>query len=276
MNVGIIGLGLIGGSLARDLTSAGWRVAGSDADRASLDAAMNSGAVQAELADEPGALDLVVVAVPVRSALDVVRRLGERIPQEATTVVTDVGSTKRSVIEAAVAAGVGRRFVGGHPMAGDDRSGWTAARAGLFRDARVWLCPAPGVEDFAVRRVERLWSAVGGRIERIDPAAHDRRMALASHLPQVTASALAAALHAAGVAPGDLGPGGRDTTRLAGSDPEMWSDIVLDNRDEIRPAITALIESLRALQLGMHNGDRDVVRTWLGAASRWTGRVPAD
>lgn len=275
MNIGIIGLGLIGGSLARDLSNAGWRVAGSDADRASLAAAMDSGAVQAELADEPGELDLIVIAVPVRSALDVVRQIGERIPESAGTVVTDVGSTKRSVIEAAVGAGLGRRFVGGHPMAGDDRSGWATARSGLFRGAPVWLCPAPGAKDFAVRRVERLWAVVGGRTERIDPAAHDRRMAFASHLPQVTASALAAAMDAAGVAPGDLGPGGRDTTRLAGSDPDLWSDIVLDNCDELRPAVAALIERLRALQRGMDSADRRAVRTWLAAAGTWSGRVPA-
>lgn len=276
MTVGIIGLGLIGGSLARDLTRAGWRVAGSDTDPASLGAAMDSGAVQAELPDDPGTLDLIVIAVPVRSALDVVRQIGERIPEGARAVVTDVGSTKRSVIETAVAAGIGRHFIGGHPMTGDDRSGWTAARPGLFRDAPVWLCPAPGAKEFAVRRVETMWSVVGGRTERIDPAAHDRRMAFASHLPQVTASALAAALAAAGVTPGDLGPGGRDTTRLAGSDPEVWADIVLDNGDELRPAIAALIERLGALQHGIDSADGRALRTWLEAASRWSGRVPAD
>lgn len=273
MKVGIVGLGLIGGSLARDLTAAGWRVGGADTDRATLDAAMDSGAVRAAL-DEPRALDLIVIAVPVRSALDVVRQLGERIPEDATTVVTDVGSTKRSVIEAAVAAGIGRRFVGAHPMAGDDRSGWPAARTGLFRDAPVWLCPAPGADDSAVRRVEELWSVVGGRTACIDPAAHDRRMAFASHLPQVTASALAAALGTVGISFDDLGPGGRDATRLAASDPDLWSDIVLDNSDELEPAIAALVESLRALQRGLDGDDRAVVRGWLAAARRSSGRVP--
>lgn len=273
MNVGIVGLGLIGGSLALDLTRAGWRVTGSDRDPAILRAAMDAGAVQAELGDDPCVLDLIVIAVPVRAAVTAVRRLADRIPDEARTVVTDVGSTKRSVIAAAVAAGLARRFVGAHPMAGDDRSGWSAARPGLFRDAPVWLCPADGAEDVAIRRVERLWSAVGGRTERIDPAAHDRRMALASHLPQVTASALARALQAGGAAPEDLGPGGRDTTRLAGSDPEMWSDIFLDNSDEILPAITSLIERLRALQQGLEAADEVALLDWLEAARSWRRRT---
>lgn len=275
MNVGIVGLGLIGGSLARDLTGAGWWVAGSDMDVASLDAAMEAGAVQAAL-DQAAALDLVVIAVPVRSALGVVRQLSDQLPEDATTVVTDVGSTKRSVIQAAVAAGIGGRFVGSHPMAGDDRSGWPAARSGLFRGARVWLCPAPGAEDLAVRRVERLWSTVGGRTERIDPAAHDRRMAFASHLPQMTASALAATLAGAGIRHSDLGPGGRDATRLAASDPNLWADIVLDNRDELESALAAQIEGLRALQRAMASGDPAAVRHWLGTARGWSGLVPTE
>lgn len=275
MNAGIIGLGLIGGSLALDLTRAGWRVTGSDRDPASLRAAIDAGAVQAELGDDPGALDLIVIAVPVLSALPIVRRLGDRIPEEAGTVVTDVGSTKRSVIAAAVAAGLGRRFVGGHPMAGHDRSGWSAARPGLFRDVRVWLSAAPDAADAAVRRVETLWTAVGGRTRRIDAVAHDQRMALVSHLPQVAASALAAVVATAGAGRDDLGPGGRDATRLAGSDPELWSDILLDNSPEILPAITALIDRLRALQHGIEAADEGAVLGWLQAGRSWGGADPA-
>lgn len=275
MNVGIVGLGLIGGSLARDLTDAGWRVTAADQDDETLRAAIDSGAVDAELDLEAQGLDLLVIAVPVRAALDVVRRLGGGPDGPSPPVVTDVGSTKRSVVDAAVAAGLGDRFIGGHPMAGDHRSGWSAARSGLFRGAPVWLCPAPGASPSAMRRVESLWAAVGAFTGTIDAAEHDRRLALTSHLPQAAASALAATLASAGLTPDDLGPGGRDVTRLAGSDPDMWTDILLDNADEVGPALDALADALRSLGHEITSGDDSAVRGWLDASRAWSASLPS-
>lgn len=269
MKVGIIGLGLIGGSLARDLSDAGWRVTGTDRDDDTLRAAIDSGTVQAELDEGVQPLDLIVVAVPVRSALDVVRRLGRGAPNPSSPVITDVGSTKRSVVDAAVAAGLSERFVGGHPMVGDHRSGWSAARSGLFRGAPVWLCPAPDASPSAVGRVESLWAAVGGRTRRIDAAEHDRRMSFTSHLPQATSSALAATLASADLTPDDLGAGGRDATRLAGSDTDVWADILLDNADEVGPALDALVDNLRGLRHGIASRDGAAIRDWLETARAW-------
>lgn len=245
-SVAIIGLGVMGGSLARDLAARGIRVLARDTDAAALAAARAEGVVAEELAgngDElPGELtaDAVVLAVPVRSVPALMRWLAPAVGHE--TLVTDLGSTKRSIVEAAEAAGLGDRFVGSHPIAGDERSGWAASRTGLYRGARVVLSPTATSRPEAVARAIDLWTAVDASTEVLDAAEHDRRLAWTSHLPQAAATALAVALAEAGFAPGDLGPGGRDTTRLAGSSPAMWTDIALDNAK-------ALIETLGSMEM---------------------------
>ena len=213
--VGIVGLGLMGGSLARDLAAAGWRVLGTDRDPAVEAAARDADIVAGPVAMAD--VDVLVLAVPVRAAPAWLHRLGPRLGPGAT--VTDVGSTKRSVVEAAEAAGLGPRFVGSHPMAGDHRSGWAASRTGLFRGAAVWLCPAHDAAPATLARIAGLWEAVGAEPRRIDAHDHDRLLARVSHLPQAAATALAAALARDGVVPDQLGPGGRGGRVGAGAPP---------------------------------------------------------
>lgn len=265
----VIGLGLIGGSVARDLASLGWRVWGADRCAGAVRGARDAGVAEGFAPDEgpPADVELVVVAVPVGGAPAVLRSVARWAPPGA--VVTDVASTKRSVLEAAGAAGLGARFVGSHPMAGDHRSGWDASRPGLFRGARVWLCPADEAGDDAVRRIRDLWIRLGADPAPIDAAAHDRRVAWASHLPQAAASALAAVLDGAAVARRELGPGGRDTTRLAGSDPGLWRDILMDNRDEVEPALEALIDELALFRRALQHGDDASLRALLAHARDW-------
>lgn len=264
--VGIVGLGLVGGSLARDLADAGWRVLGTDRDPAAEDAARAAGVIGGPL--ELDSLDVLVLATPVRATLDRIRQLAPQIHRG--TAVTDVCSTKASVVEVAEAAGLGARFVGSHPLAGDHRSGWAASRSGLFRGAVVWLSPAHGVDPSAVDRVEGLWQAAGARTRHIQPYAHDRLMARASHLPQTAATALAAALAQHDITPDQLGPGGRDMTRLAASDPDLWADILVDNSEQVARALAALIDELSRFHDAVRDLDDATIRSLLAAGRAWS------
>jgi len=267
--VAILGLGLVGGSLARDLHALGLRVLGHDRDAATLAAAVREGHVDVALTPDLSGIeeaDAVVLAVPVAADPALLRRVAAR-PGDA--MVTDVGSTKRSVLAAAGAAGLAHRFVGAHPLAGDHRSGWAASRADLFRGATVFLCPAPGSRPEALERADALWRSVGAEPRVTDAADHDRRMAWVSHLPQAAASALALALARSGLHAEALGPGGRDTTRLAASSPELWADILLDNADEAGAALAALEATVATLRLGLERRDREGLAAALGEARRW-------
>lgn len=264
--IGIVGLGLVGGSLARDLAAAGWRVQGTDSDPHTEDAAIEAGVVEGPI--ETAGLDVLVLAVPVRAVPGWLHRLGPALG--ARTVVTDVGSTMRSAIEAAEAAGLDARFAGSHPMAGDHRSGWTASRRRLFVDATVWVCPTAGTTAGTLDQVEGLWHAVGARPRRIDADEHDRLVARASHVPQVAATALATVLARDGVGPELLGAGGRDMTRLATSDPDMWADILVDNGDRVGPALDALLDALSRFRRAVRDLDDATIRSLLAAGRAWS------
>jgi prephenate dehydrogenase len=305
--VAVIGLGLVGGSLARDLAARGYRVLAADRDHQALAAATAEGVVAATFrvgegghAELLAGASLVVIATPVCAAPTVLRWLAG-VTSPATTI-TDTGSTKRSIMTAAAAAGVAHRFVGSHPMAGDHHSGWGAAREGLFADATVWLCTAragdvvaatatgpeatgpdaagpdaagpdatgTAAPGRALAAVQALWLAVGARPCVIDADEHDHLVAWSSHLPQLVSSTLARVLQAAGVHPSRLGRGGRDATRLAGSDPGMWRDIVMDNADAVVPALDALLDELARLRRHVVDRDAAAISDMLAAARDWT------
>lgn len=243
----IVGLGLIGGSLAHDLTALGQRVIGVDrpeilraARRRRLIAA---GRTTVEAAVDEGAL--VVLCAPPKANERLAARLLRRLP--ADVVVTDTGSVKAGITARARRLGA-RCFVAGHPMAGSEGSGLTAARAGLFRD-RPWLLASDsGAEPRALGRVRALARALGARPTLIDARTHDRVMAFLSHLPQVVAWALSdAARHDpdARRALGLAGPGFRDMTRLAKSPPGLWRQILSANAPEVRHAAQAFERALR-------------------------------
>lgn len=266
----VLGLGLMGGSLARDLAAAGVEVLGHDRDPEAVRAARAAGAVRAGLG--PGlegaeTADLLVVAVPVSAAEAALAAALPRLRPDC--VLTDLGSTKRSIGEAAARLGVADRFVGSHPLTGDHRSGWDASRPDLYAGATVYLCPTPATRPDALERVHGLWVALGARPEVVDAAEHDQRLAWSSHLPQVASTALAEALAAAGVGPAALGPGGRDATRLAASSPELWSAICLDNAACIEPAVAALEEVLADLRRALREGDAVALQRHFAASRAW-------
>ncbi|HEX8361564.1 MAG TPA: prephenate dehydrogenase/arogenate dehydrogenase family protein [Longimicrobium sp.] len=255
----VIGLGLIGGSVARDLAARGVHVLGFDRDPATVAEALRDGGIHEALTADPDA-DLVIVAVPVSAAPAVLRSLGPRL--RAAPLITDVGSTKQSIIRAAEDAGIGARFVGSHPLAGDHRSGWSASRGGLFDGARVFLSPAPSTAADTLKAAHALWRDLGAHTEVMDAAEHDRRLASISHLPQALATALASLLAAQGIGRADLGPGARDMTRLAGSSPEMWAAIAADNAHYLSAAVGAMEERLGELKDALARRDAEWLRRY--------------
>lgn len=241
--VAIIGLGLVGGSLARALTRRGYSVTGIDwplvVRRALATKAIRRGATRAEAA---ASSDIVVLAAPPATNLRLLRRLARVAPPGL--VLTDVSSVKGEIVREAARLGL-RGFVGGHPMAGTEKRGFAASRAELFQGATWWLVPAPSAR--ANRWVRALVRAAGARPLAVDAARHDRAMAFLSHAPQVVAWALFESARGDAVARRHLrraGPGFRDMTRLARSPRALWQDILAANRVEVRRALAAVARAL--------------------------------
>jgi len=235
--VGIVGLGLIGGSLALALSGrrGGPEVWGCDRRREYARMALDGGAIARACTErEIAACDIVVVCVPVLRSLGIIRSLGPRM--RPGSVLTDAGSVKADVVRAGRAAMArGAEFVGGHPIAGTENSGFPAAFPGLFKGRSVILTPGAGNSDGALRRVEGLWRRAGARVLRMDARTHDHVFAYVSHLPHAVAYALvhSVATLDSRVPLGYSAGGFRDFTRIASSNPEMWKDIVLQNRAEV-------------------------------------------
>ncbi len=254
----VIGVGLIGGSVALALKRAGavQHVIGVGRGRANLDRALALGAID-EIATDPGTAvegaDIVVVAVPVGQFGRVLQAIVPGLPVDA--VITDGGSTKQDVIEAARPAlgALWPRFVPAHPIAGAEHSGIDAARADLFDGRSVVLTPLPETDREATQRAETMWSVCGARVARMAPAEHDRVFAAVSHLPHVLAYALVAMIARRDDAErlfGFAAGGFRDFTRIASSSPEMWRDIAIANREALVAELDqygTAIESVRNL-----------------------------
>lgn len=266
----VIGLGLMGGSVARELSVRGVRVLGFDIDPLTRVAALRDGVVDAVLPQSMEGIaeaEVIVIAVPVRAALEVLRSLPVH---PSLRLVTDVGSTKQSILGVADQLPVGRWFVGAHPVAGDHRSGWEASRLGLFQRARVFLSAAHHATGEAMKLAEGFWRELGGQPLFMPQEAHDETLAWSSHLPQVASSALAVALAGARVERAELGPGGRDATRLAASSPEMWAEIALDNATELEGAVEAMEDTLAGFRRLLEQGDLAALRDWFAAGTRWS------
>lgn len=250
-SIAVIGLGAIGGSLAWGARRHGVaRVVGYTPDRQDAEAAQRAGAVSELSATADGALhdvELVVLAAPPRPTLELIRSLAPRLPPCA--VLSDVASVKSRVLTQAVTAGLEERFAGAHPLAGTHESGFGGAAPELLRSCIVYVCATGERGRDAACRVADFWAGVFGATPVfIDPGEHDRLLAWTSHLPQAVAYALANALAARGIPGRALGPGARDTTRLAASSPSLWIDIFVHNRDEILTALDAARGDLDTLR----------------------------
>lgn len=261
----IIGLGLLGGSLAFDLRRAypAMRVTGIARRQATLDEAsalsVDGTGIFDRLTTDLSAVhdaDLVVLCTPVQT---IMTQLAEIAPHlRPGCVVTDVGSTKRTVMNAAAIALPGTvSFIGGHPMAGSDRAGLEHARPGLYVGATWALCVPPGAETDAAR-LATLITTLGARPLPLAADRHDALVALSSHLPHVTAAALVNVTlggEDAEMLRLFIAGGFRDTTRVAAGHPGMWRDICLTNRDQLTHALDALLSELAQWRDAIDAGD---------------------
>ena len=266
----IIGLGLIGGSLARDLSARGVRVRAYDIDERHLQDAVQSGCVHESLDRSLTGVsvsDLIVVAVPVDSATEVLRQIAPHTAR--AKLITDVGSTKTRIVEVAAELGLTSRFVGSHPMAGDHRSGWGASRTGLVDGASVYLCPPAGAPRCIVDLAAEWWSWLGARPVVMSAELHDGKLAWTSHLPHMVSTALALALANADVERDDLGPGGRDMTRLAGSSADVWTAIARDNAAAIDTALISAEREIAAMRAALNRSNAADLRERFAAARAW-------
>jgi len=278
VRVAILGVGLIGGSIglaARGRAEA--EVCGYDPDRGVLAGALELGAVDTvadSLEDAVAGAQAVFVAAPVGALVETVgRALAAAGPD---CVVTDVGSTKRLLAEAAADA----RFVGGHPLAGAETQGVQHAREDLFDAATWYLTPAPErTAGVLYERLHALLRRFGARPAAIDAETHDRMMACVSHLPHVLANLLAA--QAAGLfaepAGGDsatpvrlpaVGPSFRDGIRVAGANTAIWTDIYMSNRDALLGAVDEFAGRLQEVRAALAAGDAGAVSAWNDEARR--------
>ena len=268
MRVALLGLGVMGGSLARalhadgEIDAVGWAEDAADREAAARLGISVAGEVSAALE----VADVVVLATPLSAVEELAEIVAAGAPPSA--VVTDVASLQAPVLAAATSTGLADRWVTAHPLVGSERSGFGAARQGLYAAAKVYLS-ADGADDAARATVEDLWSrldAVGVWIDAVD---HDVLMARVSHLPQVVATALADALAESGLDPDALGPGGRDTTRLAGSSPTMWRDLLTYADPSLVDGLRAVARRLDADAEALAAGDPAEAVERLERAGRW-------
>jgi prephenate dehydrogenase len=266
----IVGTGLIGTSAGLALSAAGVDVLLDDPDPAAVSLACDLGAGHAW---HPGAeVDVVLLAAPPSAIPGLVLQLQDRHP---AAVFTDVASVKSTVVDQVRATGgVAARFVGGHPVAGREVSGAAGAQADLF-EGRPWVLTPETADAAAVDRVETVVRLTGAVPVRMSAARHDVAMALVSHVPQATSSMLAAALTSADAdLVGLAGQGLRDTTRIAGSDPRLWTDILLGNAEAVAATLAEVADRLVALQTAVQQGDAERVGALLSAGVAGRDRIP--
>ena len=265
--VTIIGLGLIGGSWGFALKAAGFAGCRVGCDRGEVLArALAAGAIdegEEKLAKAVRDADLVILATPVGVILDLLPQLKAAV--RGITLITDVGSTKRLICrKGADIFDRSTLFLGGHPLAGKERSGLESADAALLRNARYVLTPlSPDhLADERVKAFVELLKAVGAQPFVTDPSSHDRAVAFLSHLPQLLSTGLASLIAEQGAVdflPAELAASGfRDVTRLAESPYNVWRDICLTNIENIQAALEALIEKLESMKV--HLSDRELER----------------
>jgi len=270
MRLAVVGTGLIGASaaLAVRRTDETGTVVGWDEDPAVLELAVERGAVEPapSLADALEGAELALVAVPVAGLPGVVADVLAAAPQDCT--VTDVGSTKGAVC---AAVGADPRFVGGHPICGAEARGPGSASADLFEGATWFLTPLATTEPARYRAAHSLAVSLGARPVAIDPAAHDRLVAVTSHLPHALANVLLNQAGSARVEGHDplTAAGGslRDMTRIAGANPRIWVDIFLENRAELQTALGEHRRRVEQLESALASGDAGFLARWIGEAS---------
>jgi len=262
----IFGVGLIGGSVALALkkasgTNPALQIVGVGRSSASLQAALKLGVIDLASSDIATALkdaDMVLIATPVAQTSAILQSIKPHL--NASTVITDAGSTKGDVLLCAeeILGAQFNQFIGGHPIAGAERSGVTAAKADLYFNKNVVLTPTPTTSKQAILAATQLWQACGANVSEMPAETHDSIFAAVSHLPHLLAFALVddiASRPNAAQLFGFAASGFRDFTRIAGSHPEMWRDITLANRNALLSELTAYQTELATVKTLLENED---------------------
>lgn len=273
----VIGVGLIGGSFALAARQRGivGSVVACARTQETLDAALDRGIADEVTSDPAEAVaeaDLVYVAAPVRATEALFSAMAPAL--RPGTLVTDAGSTKAAVVALADKCLAGRCvFVGGHPMAGSDLAGPAAARADLFQHKTYILTPTAETPVAALSRMRDIVTAIDGVVVLAEPEQHDRLVAATSHLPHLVAAALCGALGDLAGRTGDVlpftGTGLRDATRIAKGPPEVWRDILLDNRDNLKTALRLFSDEVACYIEAMEAGDGEELQELLAKARRF-------
>jgi prephenate dehydrogenase len=272
-NVAIVGVGLIGGSIGlalRERKLAG-EVVGIGRREATLESAKKVGAIDRGTTDlAAGVADakLVIVCTPVDTIAQFALQVAAACPN--LSLITDAGSTKREIVTAVDTGLTGRRsgprFVGSHPVAGDHRAGVEHARADLLEGRKVVVTPTAESHRAAVLEISAFWRSLGAEVVEMSPAEHDATLAATSHLPHLVATALAAAT------PSSMLPlaasGWRDTTRVAGGDPKIWSPIFATNRQPVLDALDRFDETIEFLRTALQQHD-DATLTEILERAKW-------
>ncbi|OGV62344.1 MAG: hypothetical protein A2498_01380 [Lentisphaerae bacterium RIFOXYC12_FULL_60_16] len=269
--VAILGLGLMGGSLAMALRrrAPDIRITGYARRLETREEALRLGLVDGAADDPAQAVadaTLVVCGVPVLAVPDLLASCRAALP--AGCLVTDVGSTKAWLVRETDSLLAGGRaiFVGSHPIAGSDETGLSAAREELYQDAVVVVTPGAGTPPDAVGRIAAFWGLVGARCRVMTPDQHDQLVARTSHLPHVVAAALAQAVLTDGPAGCEAlcGTGFRDTTRVAGGSEDLWHDILKTNRQAVQAVLADFSGRLDEFRRLLERGDFEGIRAYLG------------
>jgi prephenate dehydrogenase len=269
-NIAIVGVGLIGGSIGMALRQRGLakNVVGIGREQGSLRVARRVGAVThttIDLAKGVAEAELVIVCTPVGNLVEHVRQAAEHCPER--TLITDVGSVKRAVVES-LDTGLARgcRFLGSHPLAGSEKAGAANASASLFEGRVAILTPTRNTraEDFDL--LEDFWRSLGSMVIQMPPEEHDQALAVTSHLPHLVAAALT------NVVPEGFfrlaGPGLLDATRVAASDPELWRQILTLNRHNVLTALEQYGKALAAIHAALCDGNHDQIARFLATAKK--------
>ncbi|HEX3540704.1 MAG TPA: prephenate dehydrogenase/arogenate dehydrogenase family protein [Acidimicrobiales bacterium] len=268
---GVIGTGLIGGSVGLALRARGWHVTGRDRDPARAERALELGALD-QIGDDPSA-EVVFLATPAGAVAETAATLRARM--DGGAVVTDVAGVKSPIVGAIDHP----RFVGGHPMAGSEQEGVDGADATLFEGATWVLTPTDTTEPEAYARVLAVVSSLGADAVAMPAARHDEMVAMVSHVPHLTAGALMnlaadAAAEQASIL--RLAAGGfRDMTRIAAGHPGIWPDVCVDNRVAITATLDSLLDALGGLRAMVSTGDREAILAVLGRARDARMNLPA-
>ena len=259
MKIGIAGLGLIGGSLARALSDSGkYEVYGLDRNRSSLLASKTVGAITDELtADNIGEMDIIFIALYPKATVEFVENYAEKIKKGA--IVTDCGGVKRPICTPCkkLAENNGFIFIGAHPMAGTQFSGFSASRGNLFKSATMIITPEESIDIRTLEKLKNVLTDAGfGAINFTTPEEHDKVIAFTSQLPHIISNAYVKS-HTAVKQKGFSAGSYRDLTRVSKLNEEMWSELFFENKDNLCEEIDFLVERLSEYSKALKSDDKD-------------------